>query len=295
MIDLHVHTNASSDGVHTAREIFAMARTAGIRALAFADHNSVANVGEGVRLSGDYSIPFVPAIEISSGYRDQDVHILGYFIDHRSGGLTDFLGRCRDESTLQTERRVDLLRAAGFVLSSADVLDESAGRPPTGRSFLSALIKRPENRKNEQLARYTTGDRSASPSQFFYLDWLAGGRPAYVPLSASTTAEAIAVIAAAGGIPILAHPGAYSARIVREVIGLGILGLEAYSGYHDHAAAARFVRLCSRRGLLVTAGSDFHGKEIKPNIRLGAAIENGYELYTALREAHRKIHAQATP
>jgi len=272
-----------------------MARQAGIRALAFADHNSVENVGEGLRLSGEYSVRFVPAIEISSGHRDQDVHILGYFIDHRSEELADFLARCRDESISQTGRRVDLLRVAGFVLDAADVMRESAGRPPTGRSFLSALVGRPENRENGELASYTAGDRSASPSQFFYLDWLAGGRPAYVPLSASTTAEAIAVIAAAGGIPIMAHPGAYPARIVREVIGMGVLGLEAYSGYHDRAAAARFVRLCRRRGLLATAGSDFHGKEVKPGIELGVPIENGYELYTALKEAHRKIHAQTTP
>ncbi len=295
MIDLHIHTDASSDGVHTAREVFDMARAAALEAIAFADHNSIANVGEGLRLSGDYSIPFVPAIEISSSHRDQDVHVLGYFIDHRSGELRDFLARCYDESALQTERRVELLRAAGFVLDVADVMDESAGRPPTGRSFLLALVKRPENRDNKYLARYTAGNRSASPSQFFYQDYLAGGRPAYVPLSASVTTEAITVISAAGGIPILAHPGVYPTHIVREVIGMGVLGLEAYSGYHDEAASGRFARFCRKHGLLISAGSDFHGSEIKPDIRLGVAIDNGYEIYIGLREAHRKKYAQTTP
>jgi 3',5'-nucleoside bisphosphate phosphatase len=295
MIDLHIHTDASSDGVHSPREVFDMARAVGIRALAFADHNSTANVDEGLRLSKDYSIPFVPAIEISSGHRDQDVHLLGYFVDHRSSVLTDFLTRCLEESALQTGRRVELLSAAGFVLDTADVLNESAGRPPTGTSFLSALIKRPENRDNESLARYTAGDRCASPSLFFYQDYLAGGRPAYVPLAASATGVVIELIRAAGGIPILAHPGAYPDSIVREVIDMGVLGLEAYSGYHDAAASARFAHLCRRHALLITAGSDFHGKAIKPDIELGVAIDNGYEIYIKLKEAHRKIHAQTTP
>lgn len=295
MIDLHIHTDASSDGVHSPAEILAMARTVGLEAVAFADHNSTANVDKGIELSRAYSIPFVPALEISSSHHDQDIHILGYFVDHRSAHLAAFLDRCRRESTVQTERRVELLAACGFVLDAADVLAESAGRPPTGTSFLSALIKRPENRGNHALARYTTGDRSASPSQFFYLDYLAGGRAAYVPLSASATAEAIRIILAAGGIPILAHPGVYARPLIREVIGMGVLGLEAYSGYHDKAAAARFARLCRKEGLLIGAGSDFHGKAIKPDIRLGVPIENGYELYTQLKEAHQKRHAQTTP
>jgi hypothetical protein len=295
MIDLHIHTDASSDGVHCPREIFDMARAAGLRAIAFADHNTTASVDEGLRLSGDYAIPFVPAVELNSSYRDQDIHILGYFIDHRSPALTDFLSRYADESIVQTRRRVELLVAAGFVLDTTDVLNASGGRPPTGRSFLEALIARSENRSDERLARYTGGDRSASPFQFFYQDFLAGGRPAYVGLSASTTEAAIGEILAAGGIPILAHPGVYPPSMVEEVIGMGVQGLEAYSGYHDTATAARFAQLCRERGLLVSAGSDFHGKEIKPDIELGVRIDKGYHIYTAMNEAYRKRHAQRNP
>ena len=295
MIDLHIHTDASSDGVHSPREVFDMARVRGITALAFADHNSTANVDEGLRLSREYSIPFVPGIEISSGHRDSDVHVLGYFVDHRTEALTGFLARCIEESVVQNERRVALLVEAGFVLDAADVFIESAGRPPTGRSFLSALVKRPENRDNEELARYTTGDRSRSPSLFFYQDWLAGGRPAYVPMSASPTQEAIETIRAARGIPILAHPGVYPEQIIREVIEMGVLGLEAYSSYHDNEVSAQFVGLCRERGLLISAGSDFHGKAIKPDIELGVAIDNGHEIYIGLKEAHRKIYAQRNP
>ncbi len=292
MIDLHIHTDASSDGVHTPREIFDMARAAGLKAMAFADHNTTAHVDEGLRLSRDYSIPFVPALELNSSHRDQDIHVLGYFIDHRSPALAGFLSRYADESIIQTRRRVELLVAAGFVLDAADVLNASGGRPPTGRSFLEALLGRSENRTDERLARYTVGDRSASPSQFFYQDYLAGGRPAYVGLSASTTGAAIAEILGAGGIPILAHPGVYPPSIVEEVIDMGVWGLEAYSGYHDAATAARFALLCRTRGLLVSAGSDFHGKEIKPDISLGVRIDNAYDIYTAMNEAHRKKHAQ---
>jgi predicted metal-dependent phosphoesterase TrpH len=295
MIDLHIHTDASSDGVHSPREIFDMARAVGLDAIAFADHNTTANVEEGIELAGDYGISFVPAVELSSGYRDQDVHVLGYFIDQRSSALADFLSRYEEESVAQTRRRVELLMAAGFVLDAADVMAASGGRQPTGRSFLQALVAREENKDDERLARYATGDRSASPSQFFYQDFLAGGRPAYVPLTVSTTEVAIRQIQGAGGIPILAHPGVYPPSVVDEVIDLGAQGLEVYSGYHDAAATALFIRLCLDRGLLMSAGSDFHGKEVKPDIRLGVRVDSSYDIYTDLREAYRKKHAQANP
>ena len=46
-IDLHIHTQASADGVYSPREIFDMARRAGLRAIAFADHNSTESCDEG--------------------------------------------------------------------------------------------------------------------------------------------------------------------------------------------------------------------------------------------------------
>jgi predicted metal-dependent phosphoesterase TrpH len=291
MIDLHVHTDASSDGVHTPEEIFKLASRIGIKTLAFADHNNTDNVELGLKLSKKYKIPFVPAVEINSTYLGEDIHVLGYFIDHRSSDMVSFLSNTQNEIIAQTKERVALLREYGFVLNTDDVLRESVGKPPTGKSFLTALLKREENSDDKRLKNYVDGDRSDSPSLNFYLDFLSGGKPAYVPLKTSTTAGAIEMIEISRGLSVIAHPGEYPRRMLDEIVALGADGIEVYSGHHSSDEERYFKRYAMEKGLLMTAGSDFHGKIVKPAIDLGVKIEGGEEMFERLKRAHEEKYA----
>ncbi|MBN1883037.1 MAG: PHP domain-containing protein [Deltaproteobacteria bacterium] len=289
MIDLHIHTDASSDGVHSPDEIFRMITDTfgSAAALSFADHDSVQNVPRGISLSHETGIPFVSGVELSATHSSTDVHILGYGIDHESRALVNLLDGMLDRALTQTERRVELLRALGFALDSEDVFSESKERAPTGRSFLAALKKRTENKHNRKLARYVDGDRSDSPSLNFYQDYLAGGKPAYAPISGTEAARIIGVIREASGVAILAHPGEYTDETIHDMIDLGIDGLEVWSGHHDASDRNKILDLARTRGLLITAGSDFHGKAVKPNIELGVETDNEAEIYSALITAIR--------
>jgi 3',5'-nucleoside bisphosphate phosphatase len=291
MIDLHVHTNASSDGVHTPDEIFKMAVRQGITALAFADHNSTDNVNLGLKLSKKHKIPFVPAVEISSTFMEEDIHILGYFIDHTSPQMVAFLHDTQVEINAQTKKRVTLLREYGFTIDTDDVLRESDGRTPTGRSFLSALTKREENADDKRLRSYIDGDRSDSPSLNFYLDFLSGGKPAYIPLKTSTTEKALEVINISSGLSVIAHPVEYPKNILADIVALGMDGIEVYSGHHTKKDESFYKRYAKKEGLLITAGSDFHGKSVKPNIDLGVAIEYEHKLFERLTTAHKEKYA----
>ena len=293
MIDLHIHTDASSDGVHSPDEIFQMIiDTFGSAvAVAFADHDSVRNVPRGAELSRETGIPFISGVELSAAHRSTDVHILGYGIDHESPSLVDHLDRLRDMTRAQTEQRVELLRDMGFELDTKDVFRESQERSPTGRSFLAALKKRPENDRNRQLARYVDGDRSNSPSLNFYMDYLAGGRPAYVPLKGIDVSRIIGIIREATGVAILAHPGEYSTDIIHDVIDLGIDGLEVWSGHHNESDRETALDCARAHGLLITAGSDFHGMAVKPDIELGVELENDAAIYAALIDLQRSRYA----
>jgi len=293
MIDLHIHTDASSDGVHSPDEIFQMIGEAfeNVVAVAFADHDSVENVPRGLSLSYKTGIPFVPGVELSATHGSSDVHILGYCIDHEAPALFDLLDGIRALSRTQTERRVELLRGEGFILDIKDVLAESGEKSPTGRSFLCALKKRPENARNRELSRYVDGNRSDSPSLNFYMDYLAGGRPAYVPLEGVDVGRAIGVIREASGVPILAHPGDYADETIKDVIDLGVDGLEVWSSHHDAFQQKTFLDLARARGLLVTAGSDFHGKVVKPNIALGVETDIEAEIYASLLKLKRSRYA----
>jgi predicted metal-dependent phosphoesterase TrpH len=287
MIDLHIHTTASSDGQHSPAEIFEMAKELEFEAIAFGDHNSVGGVEEGLRISRDFGIEFIPCMEINTHYRGYDFHLLGYFIDHRDEGLLRWLKGLEAGKRRQIRQRVSRLRKLGFTLSPEDVERHAVGREPTGVSYLKALLEREENRGDPRLRVYVDGERSDSPYLNFYLDYLAGGRPASVPIHFISTPEAIRLVRSLGGIPILAHPSEVKDQRLYDLIGAGLEGLEVYSSYHGEEDERYFMEVCDRSGLLVTAGSDFHGMEIKPDVPLGELRGASYDLVERLRRAKR--------
>jgi predicted metal-dependent phosphoesterase TrpH len=287
MIDLHIHTTASSDGQHSPGEIFEMAKGLKFEAIAFADHNSVGSVEEGLRISREFEIEFIPCIEINTHYGGYDFHLLGYFIDHRDEGLLRWLKGLEAGKRRQIRQRVSRLRKLGFTLSPEDVERQALGRDPTGVSYLKALLEREENRGDPRLKDYIDGPRSDSPYLNFYLDYLAGGRPASVPIRFISTPEAIRLVRSLRGIPILAHPSEVKDQRVYDLIGAGLEGLEVYSSYHGEEDERYFREVCDRSGLLVTAGSDFHGMEIKPHVPLGELRGASYDLVERLRHTKR--------
>ncbi|UCD71697.1 MAG: PHP domain-containing protein [Syntrophobacterales bacterium] len=292
MIDLHIHTTASSDGQHSPEEIFEKAREFKFEAIAFADHNSVGSVEEGLRISRGFEIEFIPCIEINTHYKGYDFHLLGYFIDHRDKGLLQWLKGLKGEKRRQIRQRVGRLRKLGFTISVEDVERYSAGREPTGVSYLKALLERGENRENPRVRVYIDGERSGSPYLNFYLDYLAGGKPASIPVRFIPTPEAIRLVRSFGGIPVLAHPSEAKDYRLFDLIGAGLEGLEVYSSYHREEDEQYFRKVCDQYGLLETAGSDFHGKEIKPDVPLGELRGASYDLVEKLRWKKRTRDGQ---
>lgn len=286
MIDLHIHTNASSDGQHTPLEIFELARQKGLRAIAFADHNSIDNVEEGLRLSSKYGIEFIPCLELNTFYHGLDLHLLGYFIDPGDQVLKKWLAEIRKKKWEQAEKRIQRLNELGFIFDWEDLRKFSGDQIPTGMSFLKAILSRPENLKDPRLFPYLKGDRANSPYVNFYRDYLRGGKPAFVPVEDISTPEAIRRLKDLGSIPILAHPSDTEEDYIIELINHDLAGLEVYSPYHSFEEQEKFRRLAEKHMLLITAGSDFHGKEVKPDVDLGKVAGNNYELLMRLKEFH---------
>lgn len=265
-----------------------MAGEAGLTAIAFADHNSVASVAAGAALAERCGIELIPCIEFNSIYRELDLHVLAYFIDHASPRLAAWLLEIREEKKRQAGLRVRKLNELGFVLSIQDVEKFAAGREPTGISYLKAIISREENRGDERIQRFIDGDRSDSPYLNFYRDYLRGGKPAFVPMQAVETFSVIKRIKELGGIPVLAHPSETGDEIIRALIEGGLAGLEVFSSYHSPAEETHFLAVAREYNLVVTAGSDFHGVAVKPNVSLGGVRGNSYELVEKLKAARAR-------
>ena len=88
--------------------------------------------------------------------------------------------------------------------------------------------------------------------------------------------QAISLILDTGGIPVFAHPGqniGMNQELLEEIIHEGIHGIEVYSSYHDHETTKFYLAQAREHDLIITAGSDFHGKN-KPSIELGAPVSN---------------------
>ena len=288
MIDLHIHTNASSDGQYSPREIFQMAREKGLRTIAFADHNSLGNVEEGIRMAEEFGIEFIPCMELNTLYREMDLHLLAYFLDPTDSRLKEWLEQVRRKKVQQAVRRVEKLNELGFFFTAEDLEKFSEDQIPTGRSFLQAILSREENRKDPRLRPYIDGNRSRSPYVNFYRDYLRGGKPAFVPMDDVSTLSAIRKIRELGAIPVLAHPSDTGEGNLGDLVENGLEGLEAYSPYHDPSEQEGFKAFAQRHGLLVTAGSDFHGEKIKPDIELGQVSGHPSDILEKLKERRKE-------
>jgi predicted metal-dependent phosphoesterase TrpH len=102
---------------------------------------------------------------------------------------------------------------------------------------------------------------------------LANRSPYYVQHYATPLVSAISLVRAAGGVPVMAHPGALvrgrilSDAVIREAAVAGLAGLEVHHRDHPPEQVERLAGLADELGLLVTGSSDYHGAG-KPN-RLG--------------------------
>ena len=264
-----------------------MARKKGLRALAFADHNSVGNVEAGFRLSAEWGIEFLSCMEVNTLHNGLDLHLLAYFIDPRSPELESWLGEIHQKKGEQAKKRMEKLNELGFFFTEEDLQKYSDGRIPTGASYLRAVLSRGENKNDPRLRPYIDGNRSNSPYVNFYRDYLRGGKPAFVPMEDVSPLAAIQKIKRLGGIPVLAHPSDTGGENILHLVEKGLEGLEVYSPYHNLQEQEAFRTFAGSRGLLMTAGSDFHGKRIKPDVELGQVYGDHYDLLSKLKKERK--------
>ncbi len=93
----------------------------GLRTLAVTDHDTVAAVDLVADACAAAGIEWVPGIEITSMIGDQDVHVLGYFLDHRSTALAAFLDAQVADRRRRVSEMIARLDALGVHIDPDDV------------------------------------------------------------------------------------------------------------------------------------------------------------------------------
>src|SRR5262249_36213008 len=78
--DLHLHTNFS-DGTYTPEELASQAAKQKLAAIALTDHDTVEGCERAANACRALEIEFIPGTELTAEQAENEIHILGYFLD----------------------------------------------------------------------------------------------------------------------------------------------------------------------------------------------------------------------
>jgi 3',5'-nucleoside bisphosphate phosphatase len=268
-IDLHVHSSAS-DGTDAPADVARRAHAAGLDVFALTDHDTQAGIAE-ARAALPAGLTLVPGMELSAGLDGRSVHLLAYLFDPADPALAAETERVRDDRTYRARAMVDRLAALGTGVTW-DQVAAIAGGAVVGRPHIARALAQ--------------AGAIETPADAFTDEWIGDGGRAFVERYAPDLARAIALVRAAGGVPVLAHPRSPGYEVGDEVIrGLadaGLAGIEVFHLDHDEAERARLSRLARSLGLIATGGSDDHGSFNGHGLGAETTPEEEYERLLAL-------------
>jgi 3',5'-nucleoside bisphosphate phosphatase len=284
-IDLHCHSTAS-DGTLAPTEVVRLAQRNGLSALALTDHDSIGGVTEAAAEAARIGIDFLPGIEISCEYPHPGTcHLLGYGVDPNSPVLRDLTSQLIEGRDNRNPKIVAKLNDLGVAITMDEV--EAEARQDTGDK------KKPIGRPHIASVLLRKGFVSSIKQAFD--KYLATGAAAYFDKERLTPRQALECVRQSGGLPVLAHPvqlrtenDAQLERVVKDLVDLGLAGIEVLHSDHDDALVEKYTRLADRYGLLKTGGSDFHGsnkKDIDLGVARGRRVPRAY--YDQLVARHR--------
>ncbi len=255
--DLHTHT-LYSDGTLTPGELVRRAMDRRVDVLALTDHDVTDGIAQAQQAAAQTGMTLVPGVEVSATWAGRTVHIVGLHIDPANAVLQAGLAGLRTHRAARAQeigRRLEKNGIAGAYQGA------------------SALAQGPILSRTH-FARFLVDAGHASDTGKAFKKFLSAGAPGAVPSRWAPLDTAIAWIRAAGGQPVLAHPGRYQLgsgklrRLLGEFKAGGGEAIEVLSGSQTLDLGQRLVRLAQEFDLLASVGSDYHGPE-KPWVELG--------------------------
>ena len=272
--DLHVHTNFS-DGSFTPEEAVAAAGKADLAAVSITDHDSVEAIGPAQEAAKRYGIEVIPGVELSADAERREIHILGYYIDWKDPQFRERLKIFRE---VRLERAAKIVRKLEELGKKIDFerLVRTYGKGSLGRLHIAQeMLEFGYARSIDEVFERYLGDYG----------------PAYVPKQRLQPSEAIDLILKVGGVPVYAHPRiSHRDELIPRLAKEGLRGIEAYHSEQNPSVSDHYKRLAEKYGLLVTGGSDCHGKG-KSEVLMGK-VRIPYELVEKLKDAGKDIQAQ---
>ena len=270
-IDLHTHSTAS-DGTDPPAQVMRRAADAGLDVVALTDHDTLAGHAQ-ARRALPPGLTLLPGMELSCRLGGRSVHMLAYNIDPANTELAAECAAIVEARHSRARRMVEALRGLGVGITWAQV-EALAGGGVVGRPHIARAM--------------TAAGAISSPQQAFTPEWIGTGGRAHVSRYAPDPQRAIRLIRAAGGVAVLAHPGAVSRggklsdQVIAGLAAVGMAGLEVAHPNHDRAERERLGDLATKLGLVPCGGSDDHGSLTGYRIGQETTAPQAYERLMSL-------------
>lgn len=268
-VDLHLHTT-ESDGRLSPAELIRFVAGRGLKVVAVTDHD----ITDGLEAAWEAAkahpqLHVIPGIELSTDIPGNEIHILGYYLDHENAEFQAKLRDFQDSRIGRAKEMVDRLAKLGLPVDWERV-KEIAGQGAIGRPHIAQAML--EN-------GYISLPKEA------FDKYIGRNGPAYAERVKQTPEEAVQLISSVGGVAAMAHPAQVENLddILEKLRAAGLKGMEVHYAEYDQPTRDRLAETARRHGLLPCGGSDYHALGV-PGEHLPGEAGPPLEVARKLRE-----------
>ncbi len=252
MFDLHIHS-IYSDGSLSPKDIVLNIKQKNLKGFSLTDHDTIDGLEEAKNYSQINNLFFIPGIEFGINFMEQEVHILGYFIDEKNTELIKLTDSLKDSRVKRIERILNKLNELKIPITM-DELEKYKKTKFTSRTHIAMYLKENgyTNNMKESFDKYL-GEKGL----------------AYEKKDNISIDKVVSVIKNSGGVVVLAHPFHLNDRTLKSILGCGIDGIEVINSKHNRNDIIKFIKLSEKYHLISTSGSDCHGRYFSDRLLMG--------------------------
>ncbi|CAI2718888.1 PHP domain-containing protein [Nitrospina watsonii] len=259
--EIHMHS-CFSDGEFSPRELVAIARKNGVSILSLTDHDTFSGIPEFIEAGRKAGLIVFPGIEMTVKYGELQLHVLGYFKDLESI-QTPLWDRVETMKAQREERMVAMIDKLNGVVPDrfqGEITFENVQKAAEG------VLARPHLAR--EMVRLGIVKHTGEAFEKYLVEYNVQRENIHID-------EALKLMRASGGVPVVAHPGERTYALhrpdkgidyediparVEELKALGLMGLEAIYPYHERTGKVEyFLKLAEDHDMIVTGSRDFHG------------------------------------
>ena len=256
--DLHCHTKLS-DGSVGIEDLIIIAQKSGIDTIAITDHDCIAGTVRSQIIGKRYGVNVISGVELSAFDFDagKTVHILAYLADS-----PDRLEAICKKTSVARKRAAQIMMlkiAARFPITSDFIISHASGSTNLYKQhIMHALMDAGYTNEIFGDLYHTLFDEGSASNIL-------------APTKYPTVEEVINEAHGAGAIAILAYPGKNNNfDEIDKYVEMGLDGIEVWSPHNTPEQTEELTKLCKKKKLLMTGGSDFHGIYGTKTVTLGS-------------------------